>query len=101
MEQPQPFPHVPKGKGKEGKGGAKGGKGKNYSMPPWYNQHFGFPDPLSRDEEEVPEENTLTLPQEFFDLPNDMVHSRRYGFGKGKGNRGGPIVKGKPAYALE
>ena len=77
------------------------GKGKNYSMPPWYNQHFGFPDPQSRDEEEAPEENTLTLLQESFDLPNDTVRSHRYGFGKGKGNRGGPIVKGKPAYTLE
>ena len=53
------------------------GKGKNYSMTPWFNHHFGFPDPPSRDEEKVPEENPLTLPQESFDLPNDMVQRQR------------------------
>ena len=30
-----------------------------------------------------------------------MVHSHRYGFGKGKGSKGVPIFKGKPAYTLE
>ena len=76
------------------------GKGKNYSLPPWYNQHFGIPDPPS-DEEEAPVENTLTLPQESYDLPRDMVHIHRYGFGKGKWYEGMPVVKGKPAYTLE
>ena len=73
------------------------GKGKTYLAPPWYEHHFGPTGPPA-DEEMAPEENVLTLPQQPFELPNDVVHSHRYVIGKGKG---GPIVKGKPAYALE
>ena len=69
------------------------GKRKNYSWPLRRNQHFGIPDPPSRDSEEAPEENAMTLPQESFDLPNGMVHSHRYGSRKGKGYKGGPIVR--------
>ena len=61
------------------------GKGKNYSFPPWCNHHFGTPDPPSRDEEEAPVENAMTPPQESFDLPNDMVHTHRYGFARENG----------------
>ena len=75
------------------------GKGKvtGYANPPWYEHHFGQLD-LPDDAEMAPEENVLTLPQQPFDLPNDVVHSNRYIIGKAKG---GPIVKGKPAYTLE
>ena len=73
------------------------GKGKNCLIPPWYEHHFGQPvEPA--DEEIAPEDNVLTLPQQSFELPNDVVHSHRYAIGKGKG---GPIIKGKPAYTLE
>ena len=74
------------------------GKGKkNYLIPPWYEHHFGQPGEPT-DEGIAPEDNVLTLPQQSFELPNDVVHSHRYAIGKGKG---GPIVKGKPAYTLE
>ena len=73
------------------------GKGRNYLTPPWYEHHFGQSNPPP-DEDTGPEENVLTLPQQSFELPNDVVHSHRYSVGKGKG---GPIVKGKPAYTLE
>ena len=39
------------------------GKGNNYSFPHWYNHHLGIPDPPSRDEEEAPAANVVTLPQ--------------------------------------
>ena len=68
------------------------GKGKNYSTPPSYAQHFGYPDPPS-DEDAMPEENVMTLPQESFKLPNDVAHSHRYSLGKGKGNKGGPLSR--------
>ena len=69
----------------------------NYLVPPWYEHHFGQPDQPA-DEEMTPEDNVLTLPQQSFERPNDVVHSHRCMIGKGKD---GPIVKGKPAYTLE
>ena len=81
-----PFP-MSKGKGKDA----------TYLTPPWYAHHFGQSDQPA-EEELAPDDNVLTLPQQSFELPNDVVHSQRYVIGKGKG---GPIVKGKPAYTLE
>ena len=73
------------------------GKDATYLPPPWYAHHFGQSDQPA-EEELAPDDNALTLPQHSFELPNDVVHSHRYMIGKGKG---GPIVKGKPAYTLE
>ena len=69
------------------------GKGKDatYLTPPWYAHHFGQPDQPA-EEELAPDDNALTLPQQSFELPNDVAHSHRYMIGKGKG---GPIVNGK------
>ena len=59
------------------------GKGKNCFIPPWYEHHFGQPvEPA--DEEIAPEDNVLTLPEQSFELPNDVVRSHRYAIGKGK-----------------
>ena len=75
------------------------GKGKDatYLTPPWYGHDLGQSDQPA-EEELAPDDNVLTLPQQSLELPNDVVRSHRYMIGKGKG---GPIVKGKPAYTLE
>ena len=55
-----------------------------YMFPKGKGKKYQVPDPLSEDDEEdeAPDKNALTLPQEPFDLPNDVARTHRYGKGK-------------------